>query len=165
VEAARGDAGLSAIWNRFLDRIRSPHAARAAGEAGRTGGFDDLRGSKYTLLVTFKRSGEPVPTPVWAGLDEHGRLYVRSERDVAKVKRVRNDPHVRVAACNSRGKPRGQSIEGRARVVGPEEEEHAESALQSNYGLGRRLYEGTMGAASGPMVYIEVSPAGQEEPA
>jgi len=152
-------------WNRFLDRIRSPEAARAAGQAGRTGPFDELKGSKYTLLVTFKRSGEPVPTPVWAGLDEQGRLYVRTERDVAKVKRVRNDPRVRVAACDARGKPRGQLIEGRARVVAPGEEEHAEGALKSHYGLGRRVYEGTMGAASGPMVYIEVSPAGQEETA
>jgi PPOX class probable F420-dependent enzyme len=164
VEEAWGDAGLSA-WNRFLDRIRSPEAARVAGDAGQTGGFDILRDSKYTLLVTFKRSGEPVPTPVWAGLDERGRLYVRSERDVAKVRRVRNNPHVRVAACNSRGKPRGPVIEGQARVLSAEEEEHAEQALRSHYGLGRRVYEGTMGAAAGPMVYIEVSPAGQEAPA
>jgi PPOX class probable F420-dependent enzyme len=163
VEEAWGDAGLS-LWNRFLDRIRSPHAARVAGEAGRIGGFDELSGSKYTLLVTFKRSGEPVPTPVWAGLDDDGRLYVRSERDVAKVKRVRNDPHVRVARCNVRGKPRGPLIEGRARVVAPEEEEQAERVLAAHFGLGRRLYEGSVGAAA-PAVYIEVSPAGQEEPA
>jgi uncharacterized protein len=155
---------MSALWNRFLDRIRSPHAARAASETGRIGGFDDLRGSKHTLLVTFKRSGEPVPTPVWAGIDENGRLYVRSEHDAWKVRRVRNDSHVRVARCDSRGKPKGPVIEGRGRVVSPEEEEHAERAIQSNYGVGRRLYEGTMGAASGPMVYMEVSPAGQEEP-
>ena len=152
-------------WNRFLDRIRSPAAARAAGEPGRSGGFDELRGSKYTLLVTHKRSGDPVPTPVWAGLDDDGRLYIRSERDVAKVKRVRNDPHVKVAACNSRGKPRGVLIEGRARLLPPEEEQRAEAALKTHYGLGRRVYEGTMGAAAGPMVYIEVSPAGQEVPA
>jgi PPOX class probable F420-dependent enzyme len=152
-------------WNRFLDRIRSPAAARAAGQPGRTGSFDELKGSKYTLLVSFKRSGEPVPTPVWAGLDENGRLYVRTERDVAKVKRVRNNSHVRVAACNSRGKPSGALIEGSARIVSPDEEEHAEAVLKAHYGLGRRVYEGTMGAAAGPMVYIEVSPAGQEAPA
>jgi uncharacterized protein len=156
---------VSSLWNRFLDRIRSPHAARVAGEEGQSGGFDGLRGSKYALLVTFKRSGEPLPTPVWFGLDDDGRMYVRTERDAAKVKRVRNDAHVRVAPCDARGKPRGPLVEGRALVVAPGQEEHAERAIQSNYGLGRRVYEGTMGAASGPMVYIEVSPAGQEEPA
>jgi PPOX class probable F420-dependent enzyme len=151
--------------NRFYDRIRSPKAAEAAGQPGQTSGFDSLRDSNYTLLVTFKRSGEPVPTPVWAALGENGCLYIRTEHDVAKVKRVRNNPHVRIASCSVRGKPRGEVIEGRARVVAPEEEEHAEAALKAHYGLGRRVYEGTMGAAAGPMVYIEVSPAGQEAPA
>jgi PPOX class probable F420-dependent enzyme len=148
--------------NRFYDRIRSPKAAEAAGQPGQTSEFDSLRGSKYTLLVTFKRSGEPVPTPVWAGLAQNGRLYVRTEPESAKVRRLRNDPHVRVAASNVRGKPRGPVIEGRARVVPAGEEEYAERALADHFGLGRRMYEGTVGAASGPMVYIEVSPAGQE---
>ena len=89
-------------WNRFLDRIRSPAAARVAGEKATSGSFDELRSAKYTLLVTHKRSGEPVPTPVWAGLGEDGKLYIRTESDVAKVKRIRNDPHVKVASCGSR---------------------------------------------------------------
>jgi uncharacterized protein len=150
--------------NRFYDRIRSPKAAEAARQPGQSGGFDSLRGSKYTLLVTFKRSGEPVPTPVWAGLAENGCLYVSTEPDSAKVRRLRNDPHVRVAASNVRGKPRGPVIEGSARIVSPDEEEYAERALKEHFGLGRRIFE-SMGAASGPMVYIEVSPAGQEVPA
>ena len=156
---------MSSAWNRFLDRIRSPAAARIAGEKGKTGSFDELRGAKNTLLVTHKRSGEPVPTPVWAGLGEDGKLYVRTERDAAKVKRIGNDPHVKVAPCGSRGQPHGQLIEGRARIVSPDEEEHAEHVIAAHFGLGRRIYESTMGAAAGPMVYIEVSPAGQEVPA
>jgi uncharacterized protein len=151
--------------NRFYDRIRSPKAAEAARRSGQTGDFDSLRGAKYTLLVTFKRSGDPVPTPVWAGLAQNGRLYVRTESDSAKVRRVRNDGHVRVAACDVRGKPRGPVIEGRARIAAPEEEEYAERALAEHFGLGRRIYESTVGAAAGAMVYIEVSPAGQEVPA
>ena len=77
-------------------------------------GFEHLRGHKYCLLVTYKRSGEPVPTPVWFGLGD-GELYVRSEADVAKVKRIRNDSRVRVAPCTVRGKPLGPPAEGRAR--------------------------------------------------
>jgi PPOX class probable F420-dependent enzyme len=150
------------LWNRFLDRIRSPKAAQIAGGKGKAGSFEALRGAKYTLLVTHKRSGEPVPTPVWAGLGEDGNLYIRTEADVAKVKRVRNDPHVKVAPCGSRGQPRGDLIEGRARVVSPDEEERAEQALKAHFGLGRQIYESTMGSVSEPFVYIEVSPVGQE---
>jgi PPOX class probable F420-dependent enzyme len=155
---------MSNTWNKFLDRIRSPKATQVAGEKGKTSSFGELRGAKYTLLVTHKRSGEPVPTPVWAGLGEDGKLYVRSERDVAKVRRIRNDSHVKVARCGSRGQPQGDLIEGRARIVSPDEEERAERAIAAHFGLGRRIYESTMGAAAGPMVYIEVSPAGQEVP-
>jgi PPOX class probable F420-dependent enzyme len=151
--------------NRFYDRIRSPKAAEAAGRPGQTGDFGSLRGAKYTLLVTFKRSGDPVPTPVWAGLADNGRMYVRTEPESAKVRRLRNDPHVRVAASNVRGKPRGPLIEGRARVVPDDEEDYAERAIAEHFGLGRRIYESTVGAAAGPMIYIEVSPAGQREAA
>ena len=61
-------------WNGFLGRIRHPTAAEV-NEAG-TSGFDHLEGHKYCLLVTFRRSGEPVPTPVWFGLD--GRQGLRA---------------------------------------------------------------------------------------
>jgi PPOX class probable F420-dependent enzyme len=157
VEEARGDAGLSAI-NRFFDRIRSPAAARAAAQPGQSGSFKDFAGNKYTLLVTFKRNGEPLPTPVWAGLGENGGLYVRTEAAAAKVKRIRNDPHVRVAHCDLRGKPKGPLVEGRARIVAPDEEDHAEQVLKAHYGLGRKIYEGTAGSAVGSMAYIEVMP-------
>ena len=122
-------------------------------------GFEHLRGHKYCLLVTYKRSGEAVPTPVWFGLGD-GRLYVRSEASVAKVKRIRNDPRVRVAPCTVRGKPLGSPAEGRARVLRqPDDEEEAEDALRANYGLGRRLYEGAGGALGVETVYLEITPA------
>jgi hypothetical protein len=43
----------------------------------------------------------------------------------------------------------------------PEEKEHAEAAIQSNYGLGRRLYEKTADGVRAEEAYIEVAPAGQ----
>ncbi len=121
-------------------------------------GFEHLRRHKYCLLVTYKRSGEAVPTPVWFGLGD-GKLYVRSEANVAKVKRVHNDPRVRVAPCTVRGKPVGPPAEGRARVLDqPSNEEKAEAALQANYGLGRKVYEGAGGAFGVRTVYLEITP-------
>ena len=122
-------------------------------------GFEHLRGHKYCLLVSYKRSGEAVPTAVWFGLG-HGKLYVRSEAKVAKVKRIRNHPQVRLAPCTARGKPLGPPAEGRARVLDqPGEEQQAEAALQANYGLARRLYEGAGGALGTKTVYLEITPA------
>jgi PPOX class probable F420-dependent enzyme len=142
--------------NRFYDSIRRDDAVTAAeGEPGAEG-FGHLSGP-YCLVVTYKRSGEAVPTPVWYGVDDGGRLYFRTYAPSAKVKRIRNNPRVRVAPSTMRGKPKGPSAEGAARVVEPSGEHHAEQAIQSNYGLFRRVYERTGGNIEA--VYVEVTPA------
>lgn len=150
---------MTSFPNRFYDWVRHPSARSLAGEELTVSGFDHLRGHKYCLLVTYKRNGEPVPTPVWFGLDG-GKLYVRSVGDAGKVKRIRHDPRSRVAPCSARGKPLGPPAEGRARVLDqPSENERAEAALRANYGLGRRIYEGASEALGIKTVYLEVAAA------
>jgi PPOX class probable F420-dependent enzyme len=141
--------------SRFYDAIRSSKARDAEATVS---GFGHLAGHKYALLVTYKRSGEAVPTPVWFGVDEQGRLYARTGRLAAKAKRIRNNPRVRVAPCTVRGVPRGPYAEGTARVCDDAEHDHAETAIHSNYGLGRKVYEGSAGSMEA--FYIEVAPAG-----
>jgi uncharacterized protein len=150
---------VPSLPNRFYDWIRHPAAGSVAGEHRTASGFDHLQRHKYCLLVTFKRSGEPVPTPVWFGLAD-GKLYMRSDADAAKVKRIRNDPRSRVAPCTSRGKPLGPPAEGRARILDQQTgSDIAEAALRANYGLGRRMYEGASDALGTKTVYLEVTPA------
>jgi uncharacterized protein len=146
------------VLDRFYDRVRHRDAFAAAREEPSVHGFDGLRGHKYCLLISFRRSGEAVPTPVWFGLDADGRLFVRTDADAAKVKRIRADARVRIAPASARGKPTGSVAEGRARVLAGEDEAQAESALQANYGLGRRLYEGLSGPLGVHTVYLEVTP-------
>jgi uncharacterized protein len=163
VEEARGDAGLTTrrleLQNRFYDRMRSSAAASVADREAHRGGFDVLRGHKYALVITFKRDRSAVPTPIWFGLDDEGRLYFRTGAGVAKVRRIRNNPRVLVAPCTLRGKPRGPVIEGTARVLGKDEWQRAEAALRSNYGLGRRLYESAADAVGGDETYVEIAPS------
>jgi PPOX class probable F420-dependent enzyme len=147
---------MSDGWNGLLGRVRHPRAAEVKEAA--TSGFDQLGGHKHCLLVTFRRNGDPVPTPVWFGLDEDS-VYARSEERVGKVKRIRANPRVLVAPCDSRGKPLGPAAEGRARILSPEEEETAERAIQANFGIGRKLYEGVAMNFGPDGVYIEVNPA------
>ena len=65
-------------------------------------GFSSLSRRKYCLLTTFRRSGDPVPTPVWFGL-AGGNLYFHSESSVGKIKKPvfvvqgKNDPRVPVS--------------------------------------------------------------------
>jgi PPOX class probable F420-dependent enzyme len=143
-------------WNGFLGRIRHPMARDVT--AAETTGFGHLRGHKHCLVVSFRRSGEPVPTPVWFGLDRD-RVCFRSEARVGKVKRIRANPRVLVAPCDSRGKPAGPAAEGRARILPAGDEERAEAAIQANFGVGRRMYEGVAMSLGPEGVYVEVEPA------
>ncbi len=147
---------LAGLSNRFYDAVRHPDAANVP-DAPAGSDFSSLEGRKYAILETFKKSGEGVPTPVWFGLAD-GRFYVSSERDVWKIKRIRNNPSVRVAPCNSRGKPLGPAVSGTARIVEPVDGAQAEAALAANYGSGRKVYEGMAGRLGVDQVYIEVVP-------
>jgi uncharacterized protein len=147
---------LAHVSNRFYDRVRSRKAREAAQNAGK-GDLAALEGHKYVLVTTFKRSGEPVATPVWFGLDG-GTLYFRTYTDAMKLKRIRNDSRVVVGPCDPRGKPKGPMIEAEARILPMEEKERADRVIQSNYGLFRRLYKA---AYSGRVsdAYVEVTPS------
>ncbi|MGO9899416.1 MAG: PPOX class F420-dependent oxidoreductase [Solirubrobacteraceae bacterium] len=150
---------ISRKQDRLLDRLRDRRAEDAARLPGTADTFAALTGKEFALLVTFMRSGEPVPTPVWFGLHS-GRVYVESLADAGKVKRLRHDPRVRIAPCTARGKPTGPFADGTGRILEPAEENDAELALGRHYGLRRRLYVrlGTrLGVRS---AYLELTPTG-----
>ena len=142
--------------NRLYDATRSGQA-RDAAEGASKGDLAALEGHKYVLVTTFKRSGEPVATPLWFGLDG-GRLYFRTYADAVKLKRIRNNSRVVVGPCDFRGEPKGEMIEAEARVLGVEEKDRADRVIQSNYGLLRRLYKAAFSGRV-PDAYVEVTPS------
>ncbi|MFZ0636241.1 MAG: PPOX class F420-dependent oxidoreductase [Candidatus Acidiferrales bacterium] len=95
---------------------------------------------KYLCLETFRKSGEGVRTPVWfaAGTPEDGNsskavLCVYSVADSGKVKRIRNNPRVRVAPCDMRGVPLGDFVEARAEILNGEEAARGMRLLNRKY--------------------------------
>jgi uncharacterized protein len=93
----------------------------------------------YISLASYRKNGTLVETPVWAApLD--GKLVVFTLRETYKVKRVQNNPAVRVAKCDVKGKVLGEWHEGTCRVVtDTEQEKRAYAALRKKYGLMMRL--------------------------
>ncbi len=93
-----------------------------------------LADEPYISLETFKRDGQGVKTPVWcAPLDD--QIVIFTEGKSFKVKRLRRNPRVRVAACDVRGKIRGGWSEGECVVVNDSAEEaRAYRALHEKYG-------------------------------
>ncbi|HEU0249149.1 MAG TPA: PPOX class F420-dependent oxidoreductase [Solirubrobacteraceae bacterium] len=135
----------------------APAGARTIAAAPRTGTTAEVAERKRTLLTTFRRSGVPVSTPVWAA-EAGGRFYVRSERTAGKVKRLRNDSRVLIAPCTVRGRPLGAPLEARSSVVPEDREQIAEQALVRRYGLGRALFEWTFDRLRIDMCYLEIVP-------
>ena len=91
----------------------------------------------FVSITTFKRDGTPVSTPVWCAAD-NGTLLVFSAADSWKVKRIRRDPHVRIAPCSARGRPRGPAVDADARLM--EETAEVEALLLRKYGWAWRGY-------------------------
>jgi PPOX class probable F420-dependent enzyme len=93
--------------------------------------LDDAR---YVNLLSFKRDGNGVETPVWAApLD--GKIVIYSAGDSYKVKRIRRNPKIRIARCNVRGKLLGPWLDGTCAIV--EDRAHQErimDALMRKYG-------------------------------
>ncbi|GAB3818930.1 hypothetical protein GCM10027605_72330 [Micromonospora zhanjiangensis] len=91
-------------------------------------------------------------TPVWV-VREGAALMAWSAADAGKVKRIRRDGRVSVAACDVRGRPLGDPpVEGRAAICDPETTERARALLRRKYGLigrltllGSRLRRGSAG--------------------
>jgi hypothetical protein len=135
----------------------APRDARAVVDAPRTGAPSEIAGVKRSLLVTYRRDGTPVPTPVWAA-PAGDILYVRSERASGKVKRLRGDARVLVAPCTVRGRPLGPPFEAWGRVLDGEGQLIAERTLAARYGLGRELFELAMDIMRVDMCYLEVAP-------
>lgn len=99
------------------------------------------RGS-YLLVTTFRKDGTPVPTPVWVGRDGD-ELLVWTQTSAGKVKRIRNNPTVEVTACDLRGKPRGETVKGTARILDAAETERGRKVLRRKYGIAGRVVIGS----------------------
>lgn len=93
-----------------------------------------LKGQQFIALTTYRKTGVAVTTPVWFA-QNGARLCVWTGADSGKVKRLRNNPQVQLAPSDAAGKPRGESLRGRARILPEGEWPPAFRAMQRKYGL------------------------------
>ena len=103
-------------------------------------GLAAFRDHKYISLETFKKSGEGVKTPVWFAADpasdlsgEGARLYMYTIGNTGKVKRIRNNPHVKIAPCTLKGEVLGDWTEANAEILTGETASQAMKLLNKKY--------------------------------
>ena len=94
----------------------------------------ELRGQKYISLVTFRKNGAAIPTPIWfAETSARDTLYVMTRNDSGKYKRIRNNPQVRIAPCTMRGKVTGPEFAATAHILPAEDWAGARKSIREKY--------------------------------
>lgn len=102
----------------------------------------ELGSPRYVRFTTFRRSGEPVHTPVWFAAD--GDTYVfTTQESSGKVKRLRHTPRVEVAESAMSGKVGDGTpvFEGTAEIIPSSDPAAiaAERVLAKQYGIQWKL--------------------------
>jgi len=155
---------LSALLFRGMDKMRHRGAFDVGGMTPEGKDFTGFGETRQILLVTFKRSGEAMPTPINYGVAD-GKIYVRTDASTGKVKRLRNNPRVVVVPSTLRGKPKGQAVAGLARILPDSEHAHADQVIAANWSMPMKVFERSLdkgGEAFGiPTAYIEITPVPQ----
>ncbi|CDP84624.1 MULTISPECIES: PPOX class F420-dependent oxidoreductase [Mycolicibacterium] len=151
---------FSRMMFRGMDKMRHRDAFEIGAPTGSDfAGFENYR---QIVLVTFKKSGEAMPSPINHGLAD-GKLYVRTDPSSGKVKRIRNNPKVLVVASNLRGKPTGPVVAGVARILSETERAHADAVIAANWSAPMKLFERSLDYGSQlagiPTAYLEITPA------
>lgn len=92
-------------------------------------------------MTTFKRNGTGVATPVWV-MRDGGHLYVITEADSGKAKRLRNFSRVMVAPCDMRGTVTGASVDATAELLDTAGTERVRKLLDAKYGWKAKAMQG-----------------------
>jgi uncharacterized protein len=100
--------------------------------------LNSLADRRYISLTTFRSDGTQASTPVWVVSDDGTRLLVWTGASTWKVRRIRSNPDVLVAASGFRGKEMGPRHQGRARVI---HDLDIEPLIRRKYGWQRRLLD------------------------
>ena len=99
-----------------------------------------LDAAQYIALTTYRKNGTPVVTPLWFANDG-GKLYAYSEKNAGKIKRIRANAKVEVAACSVRGTVSGPSFGATAVILDADQGTYVHRLLNSKYTWKKRIFE------------------------
>jgi PPOX class probable F420-dependent enzyme len=103
-----------------------------------TPGLTQFKDQKYLNLETYRKTGRAVDTPVWFA-EENGTFYIYSLADAGKVKRIRNNPKVKIAPCDMRGRVKGEWVEAKAQILDKQGAAFGHKLLNEKYGWMKKV--------------------------
>lgn len=92
----------------------------------------------YLNMESYRKSGEAIRTPLWFAQDGEV-LYFYTVAHSFKVKRLKNNPRIRIAPCDMRGNLKGDWVDATARLLDTAEAKQADNLLNQKYGWQKRL--------------------------
>ena len=93
---------------------------------------------KYLSLISFRRDGTGVATPVWFVI-ENARLLIQTDPQSFKAKRIRRNPAVMIAPCTASGRLRSEPVPARAELLPESELDHVGRLMARKYRVDRVL--------------------------
>ena len=100
--------------------------------------MSNFRSENYLLLETYRKNNQPVQTPVWFVIDGD-LIYVVTREKTGKVKRIKNNPRVKISPCTFSGKIIGKWVSGTAKRVSEEESKRAIDLRKKKYGFKAKI--------------------------
>lgn len=97
-----------------------------------------LSGHKYINLETYRKNGEAVRTPVWFVISDD-QIFVLTSENAGKVKRIKNNSAIKIMPCGIRGEPKGEWIDGTARIANESEMQNTIKLRYKKYGFRARI--------------------------
>ena len=97
--------------------------------------FNIFAKHQYLNLETFRKNGVGVKTPVWF-VQEGDTLFVQTDANSGKVKRIRNNDQVNIAPCKMDGSLLGDWIPATAAEINDNNTDlKVNKLLDKKYGL------------------------------
>ncbi len=103
--------------------------------------LDLFDNQQYLNIETYRKDGRAVRTPVWFARDGDA-LYVWTQANSGKAKRIRRSGRVRIAPCKADGTLLGEWLDARAEADdSPAALAHVQALMRRKYGLAFRGFQ------------------------
>ncbi|MFX1571912.1 MAG: PPOX class F420-dependent oxidoreductase [Promethearchaeota archaeon] len=95
---------------------------------------------KYVSLITYKKNGDPIVTPVWF-VEQNEKIYFVTLQGRYKFKRIKNNPSIKIASSSMRGKPKGEYFDGIARILSDDESKLIIELFKKKYRMFKLMFK------------------------
>lgn len=121
--------------------------------------FQDLSDVTFVSIESFRKNGTGVKTPVWI-THEDGKLYCWTGADSWKVKRIRNNPEVKLAESDAQGNLHSEQVTAVGKVLdNPQDVKTQVGRMAKKFGIQFRMFQIMGFFRRSKYVAIEFSPA------